>query len=675
MESSTYLAPLDRLFELVLVTTIVCVVFCVGRRVTSLLRLQFLGAAEEIAFSVMLGTGITGILIFGLGIAHLLTPVPVTALFVVLIAFSGRELPKLVEAVSRGVAVVRELRGTMAYLYVLLAALLVVVYVEAAVPPWTHDELIYHLPVTKTFVEHGRIFPLYDNSLGNMPFLIQMVYAVCLMAKADIATRLFSLALTLTTALSLYAFAVRFIDRNTALLAVVTFLAGAMVIEVGVTARVDVSLAGMLFLTTYAVIIYLTTGERKWLYIAGLFAGFSVGIKLTALAWLPPLAVMLVFAHTTQGFKRSRNDLLRFVAMAAIIASPWFVKNLLWFNNPVYPFLTGEVASSESGPPHYFDEQAEHQMNAQFVVCKAENPEHVATLEKTLAQDAALRPARHPLRFWDYYTRPGSYFLGDYRHYPNYGFLLVPLYLFVPRKKWLTWLLVLSAVFYFMIASRTWIARFLLPMFPCLSLVSAYTLTVLKERLSLVTSWLAGLHLYLLAACIGVPLAVSIANVSLMHNLSFLTGKESRREFLSTMDYESSIEFANEHLPRQSRVMLVGLQMGYHLERDYLADETWDTTEWRRVLARNTSMAELNQDLKRQGITHIIYAPELFRFAVRTGRHGSGGVEYIAHDASGESNPDYVVLRNWATFDCYSQKYLDPVYKDPTGQTIFRLKD
>src|SRR5688572_32408485 len=49
---------------------------------------------------------------------------------------------------------------------------------RAATPPNAADELIYHLPVTKEFVEAGRVYPAFDNSLGNFPFLIHMIYAL-----------------------------------------------------------------------------------------------------------------------------------------------------------------------------------------------------------------------------------------------------------------------------------------------------------------------------------------------------------------------------------------------------------------------------------------------------------------------------------------------------------------
>ena len=677
------LAPFDRAFDLLLVSILFCLTFCVGRRLSRVLGLHFVSAAEEIAFCVIIGTGILGTLVLGFGLAGLLTPIPIVALLLILAAFAIREISRLSDCLRRGLDAVFEMSGRTKYLLLVLLTLLLLALIEAMVPPWTPDETIYHLPAVKAFVEHGRIIPLSDNSLGNMPFLIQMIYGLFLMAKSDIAARLFSLLLTVMTGLSLYGFCARFLDRTTGVYSMIAFIGGAMVIEVGVTARIDVTLAGMLFLTTFALINYLDRRERGWLYAAGLLGGFSVGIKLTALVWLGLLGCMLLLERIVSNHpvrKTAIRDLLIFGSMILITASPWLIKNFIWFQNPVYPFRTGEVAEFESGRIRYFNVEDERQQNTHFENVRLEAPEHVARIEKELVEDASLRPSRHPWRFWEYYTNPGAYFLGDYRHYSNFAFLLAPFYLLLPKRKWLSWLLVLSIVFFLIITSTSWISRFLLPMYPALALISGYSLSVLTAKLGSRTALAKGLPIYTLMACLAVPFVVSTSNITMRNNLSFVVGNSSRYQFLEQIAYHAPVLFINDNAPAGSKVLLFGLQMGYHLSNPYLADESWDSTEWRRLLARNKSFEEINRDLKRQGITHIIFSPSLMRLAVQIGREGSGGVEYMseARVPSGLSStgpiPDYVALRNWATFDFYKLKHLDLVYADSNDFTVYRVK-
>jgi hypothetical protein len=163
---------------------------------------------------------------------------------------------------------------------------------RTATPPHVFDEAIYHLPVTRDFVAQGRIFPNFNNSMGNQPFLIHMIYALCLMAGSDIAAKFFSLALSIATALALYGFCERYVTRRVAAIAVFVFFAAVMVVEVSVTTRVDVAVAGMLFVTTYAMINYLQTAERGWLWTSALLTGFSLGVKHSAALWLLLIGAM-----------------------------------------------------------------------------------------------------------------------------------------------------------------------------------------------------------------------------------------------------------------------------------------------------------------------------------------------------------------------------------------------
>jgi hypothetical protein len=107
--------------------------------------------------------------------------------------------------------------------------------------------------------------------------------------------------------------------------------------------------------------------------------------------------------------------------------------------------------------------------------------------------------------------------------------------------------------------------------------------------------------------------------------------------------------------------MLIGAQMGYHLQRPYLADVGWDTVEWQRLMIRNNSIEGIHEDIKRQGITHILYSPGLFRFVAEVGREGSGpsGVMYKGAKGEKPAKDYYTQLRNWATFELYRSKYLD----------------
>ena len=657
--------------------SLVTILLCVGNALSGRLKITFAGAAEEIAFSVFLGTGTIGLCVLVLGLMGMLRPWPVIVLLVFLIAITWRSFAKLYKVTKESIHRATLTRETTLVI-LLFTALLLLLILRAATPPNAPDELIYHLPVTKAFVDHGKVYPMLDNSLGNLPFLVHMIYALCLMAGSDIAARLFSLFLAASTALALYGFCSRYLTRRVGVVSMFAFFAAGMVVEVAITTRIDVSLAGFLFLTTYAMINYLETENTGWLWTSAVLGGFSLGIKHSAGIWLLLIGMMYLFTL----IKKSRRVLtvlgrgLVYAVICAAVASPWYLKNYFWFHNPVYPLITGEVA--EFGPQgiRYFDANDERRLDTHFNVVRSEAPDIVKTHEQELISAINSRLQRHPLRWWEFFLKPNTYLMAEPNHYPNYLFLLIPLLVFLRKPGWVVWLLVLSLGFVLAVTWTTWIARYLLPAYPPLTIVAAYVITAVSERVH----FLRNLPIYLLASVLGVVVAASILSLRKFDSLGFVTGSVSRRDVLLPFTYYKPIHFINTQLPPDARVLLVGAQLNYGIERPYMSDESWFATKWRRLLVRNNSLDELNQDLKQQGFTHILYSPAIFTYAAAMGTKGTGGMDLIAtnrQDASDEARrlgPEYQLLRNWSTFTLYQRKYLERIYSDDNHYYVFKIK-
>src|SRR6476660_1263303 len=74
------LAILDRGFDISLVAALAILTTVIGKRIGRLLALEFVNLAEEISFSLMLGTGCLGMLVLGLALLGMLRPLPVFVL-------------------------------------------------------------------------------------------------------------------------------------------------------------------------------------------------------------------------------------------------------------------------------------------------------------------------------------------------------------------------------------------------------------------------------------------------------------------------------------------------------------------------------------------------------------------------------------------------------------------
>lgn len=672
-------APFARVFDLLLNLALVAVVCATGRMVSRKLRLAFTSFAEEVAFSIMLGTGAVGLLVFALGVFGLFQMVPMSVLMLSLLALARRDVVAIgngmVEGVRRNL-LSKERRIVGA----LFCAVLVILTARALLPPYAVDDAICHLAVPKEFIEAGGIRPLYDNFPSNMPLLAHMLYVVCLLAESDIAARLFSLSLAVTTACSLYAFGARFLTRKVGALALFAFFGAGLVNEVAITNRIDVTVAGMLFLAASAMMSYLETDGRGWLWASALLSGFSLSIKYTAGVWIALMGVMFLY----ESLMRKRQSILTvlkrgtlFAVIVFAVLSPWLVKNYVYFKNPMYPFVTGEVADYGARGIRYFTPADEQKMDAYFAQSRREIPDTVELIEKNLAFKSSQKKERHPLRFWEYYTEPELYMMGEAEahHDPNTLFFAIPMLFLLPPKRWLVWLGIFCAAFFVFVASSSWLVRYQMPIYPALTILAAYTLVTLSEKMSRRVTFARLLPVVVVALVLSSSLFVFATQLHKTGGWGFLRGELSRREFLQAAYYYPALDYLNYNTPEDAKVMLLGVQTGYHLRRDHIPDPAWDSVEWQRLLVRNDSLEEMRDDLKRRGVSYIVFNPGLYKYIAMVGRRGSGpaGSVYSSPSAAGVG-PDYrVQLRNWATFELFSSRHLDFVH-EASGNWVFKLK-
>ena len=655
---------LDHLFNILIACGMFALFFATGRRILGLFGFEWNSFAEEGTFSVAVGAGVIALFILAAALCGILNIYVVGIIFVVALALCGSQLFRLLEVAQTAIS--RDYSRPIEIIYILgFAAVLLVLVLRALTPPHAVDEAIYHLAVVKRFVEARSLTPLYDIAQGNTHLLAHMLFAPCLMLGADSAAKLLSVGFSLVTALSLFAYARRFFDEATGYLAALGFFGAGMVTEVALTARIDVILAGFLFLATYSLTIYLEDRETRWLWLSAFLSGVAVSVKLTGLSWVALLGCMYLFETLRSSpkpeiFLHLRRGVFYFLILVAVI-SPWLVKNYVYFRDPFYPFAHGETVSDQRTQPiAYFGDAEQAKLDTYFQSARQRNPQVAQRIDQILAQAAARRPERHPLRFWGYFTNPTVYNVGEPDHTPNYLFLVCPLFLIFSRNRKLLWLGVSCVAFFIITAWAAWTARYLLPIYPPLTLIAAYTIARMTQWLKRRSSFAIVLPVMALALTTGATLLMETTRLIKMFELNYINGSLSRADYLNLVFYYPALRYVNENVSRDAKILMIGSQMGYDLQRPYVGDTTWEATPWRRLLLKGSTPEGVRDAMKAEGITHVIYAPELYIFATAT-----GALSIAAHESKGPSRPDYYEqLRNWTTFEDFKAKYLQQIYKD-----------
>ena len=219
-------------------------------------------------------------------------------------------------------------------------------------------------------------------------------------------------------------------------------------------------------------------------------------------------------------------------------------------------------------------------------------------------------------------------------------------------------------------AWSAWTARYLLPLYPPLTLIAAYVVVRASKSLRSISVMRSALPALALLLTTGSTVFAEASQLIRNHELNYINGSLSRADFLSLVFYYPPLRYVNENVSRDSKILMIGSQMGYDLQRFYVADTTWESTPWRRLLLKANTPEGVRDEMKAEGITHVIYSPELYVFSTNTGSLG------IASADAGSGRPDYYEQwRNWTTFEEFKAKYLEPIYKDQPGRyTVFLLR-
>ncbi len=311
-----------------------------GRRL--LLKLKFDSIWEQIAFSIGLGMGIVAYLVFFLGMLGFLYPS--TLLLVILACLLG--CYPVWTAWFRTIATCWKTLSASKYkslfpgvticlviLIILLPILLLPLY-----PPTAFDATMYHLPYPKIYVQSHQIivvpylrFPLFPQ-INEMLFTLMLVYD-------DIAAQLTQFLMMLLVAVALYAWGHRVFSSRAGLWAAALWLGNPLVMWLGTSAYIDLGLTLFVTLGVYAFFNWMFNKERYWLVIAGAFTGLAMGSKYNAIFLLGAFVLAALYIGVRQ---RRWTYPAVFAIIAVCVAAPFYLRNIYYTGNPVFPFF-GQV--------------------------------------------------------------------------------------------------------------------------------------------------------------------------------------------------------------------------------------------------------------------------------------------------------------------------------------------
>jgi hypothetical protein len=531
----------------------------------------------EILISFSLGMGLTGLLVFFLGIAGIVQPglyaawtLAGFALFAVSFV-RRRELPK----------VSLDLSGP----FNVLGLILIVVFVVQLLPPLaapevSTDALEYHLLIPKIYLSQGRIGPLPAFLESNYPSLVQYVYLFIMSWAGDAACKAFHFWGGALLLLAVWRLARR-IKPSASLLAPALVLGMPVANVVFGWAWNDAFFA---FFAVAALVSLLESDPeggkggtgRASLLAAGLYAGLAGWTKYTMLMLLPALLALVLWRTARRRWKV--REAAWFAVPAMTLAALVLVKNAIWTGNPVYPFLSGIFPSPQTN------------------------------------EAAAGYFVRHGLQRleipdWNWST----YFLFPFRmtftpalvdiHPGLFPLLFLP-FLFVKSVRrgtaFLKAFVAATAAFWLFVFQTG--TRSLLATLAVLIVIGAVGLEDL----------VAGRRAFRRAAVVFIAAAaaanlglVLVTNYFLTRPVPYFIGKEDRASYLRReAEAQPVYEWLNAN-PGVGGVLLVGLHKPYYLDRPFFSSGIGDVPLVEILIRDARTVDEIRAGLVRLGVTHV----------------------------------------------------------------------
>jgi hypothetical protein len=295
--------------------------------------------------------------------------------------------------------------------------------------------------------------------------------------------------------------------------------------------------------------------------------------------------VLVTALRTRVNYRLLLAGLAILIVVAVAFAGPWYLKNLAYTGNPIYPYLFGGRGWNELRDA-WLTSIGIRMSPLQLLLL----PWDITVLgtQGTEAFDATISP----------------YFLA-----------LLPLAVFVQRKHrmllplavssltiYVLWIIA-GAATYSTFVLRT---RILLPCFAPLSILAAYVVHGLKELDQRTFS----LQRFVLMA-VGLGLAVNLVSQGLSFigrdPLPFIVGGESREEYLRRQlldGHYDALSYIDTSLPSSATVLFLWEPRSYYCERQCLPDVVFD--HFSQLALAYGSAEEIAQGLQREGISHIL---------------------------------------------------------------------
>lgn len=564
-----------------------------GLRLLDHLRPPNLTRLSKLCFAFALGTTSASLLVLLLGLTSALTPLSLSLVVIFAAGWLGPDVNRMARNLPVTGSILlkawRELKPSTRIGTVLLLSIGGLSFLNTLGPPWDYDGLMYHLLGPKLFVEAGRLYPVPDNWYLNGPLSIEMLFSFGLAFRDDVFPKLVHFSFGVAYVLATYLIARYWLPKRTAVLACV-ILIGVPTLPIWATfAYIDLGWSAYELLSLAALLFWCKTLNRSWLIISGLLIGAAAASKYLGLQGVAIGGIAVLILSLPRGSRPALQDMGTFGASAMLVAGPWYLRNALWFGNPIFPLVIGGPGWDPERLRLYMEYLASFGVGREPI-------------------DFVLLPLNVYLR----HTRFGT--VMNTIDIPSLLFPLAALApLFRPHRavRLLLWI-ALARIALWSVGSQQ--LRFLLPVYPVLAILAAHSIDGLSGWIRR-PAW----RILLPGLAIGLAALTAYYQVVVLVQFSPLPpafGLESIEDFRLRInkDYAAIRAFQRAAAP-SDRLLMIGDARGYLCPDQCIPDP--DHFRWAAEIVEAHEAAGLQPWFDQKSVTHVLWSVEDLDFLLQ----------------------------------------------------------
>ena len=239
-------------------------------------------------------------------------------------------------------------RGIGWFLVVLVAAHAALFFLVSLAPPTETDTLIYHLSLPKHYLGAHRMDFLWESYFGTMAYLMEALYTAGLALGSDRVAALLQLEFSLLTAILVWLCCRRWFPKADGAVPVAVFYCMPILAVSATSGMVEMGVTFYSLLALSLLMDSVRGGRLRMLVLAGVIGGLAAATKMVGFFVVAALPILVVvdgaMGRRSPGGVVGRALLV--VGIAILVASPWFIRNLIWCGNPFFPECYGLFGAS-----------------------------------------------------------------------------------------------------------------------------------------------------------------------------------------------------------------------------------------------------------------------------------------------------------------------------------------